>query len=60
MFCHWVALLESDNVVARLHICDTLTNGLDDASTLVTQDNGESALRVLSGECICVYSSIVS
>ena len=43
-------------MVARLHIGDTLTNGLDDTSTLVSEDDGESTLRVLAGQCvgICV------
>lgn len=39
-------------MVAGLHICDTLTNGLDDAGTLVSQDDRESTLGVLSGECV--------
>ena len=52
----WVALLESNDVVARLDVCDTLTNRLDDASTLVSQDNGESALGILSGERVRVCS----
>ena len=43
-------------MVARLHICDALTDGLNDTSTLVSEDDGESTLRVLSGQCvgICV------
>lgn len=43
-------LLERNNVLARLHACDTLAHGLDDASSLVSQDNGEGSLRVLSGQ----------
>jgi hypothetical protein len=35
-------------MVARLHIGDTLANGLDDTSTLVTKDNGESTLGILA------------
>jgi hypothetical protein len=51
-----VHVLESNDVVARLHICDALTDGLNDTSTLVSEDDGESTLRVLSGQCvgICV------
>lgn len=36
-------------MVARLHVGDTLTDGLDDTGTFVTQDDGERALRVLAG-----------
>lgn len=43
-------LLESNDVVTRLHICDTLANGLHDASTLVSQNNGEGTLGVLAGQ----------
>ena len=43
-------------MVTGLHVCDTLTNGLDDTSTLVSEDDGESTLGVLAGQCvgICV------
>ena len=44
------SLLESDDVVARLHVGDALTNRLDNAGTLVTEDNGEGALGVLAGK----------
>lgn len=43
-------LLECNNVVAGLHVRDALTHGLDDTSTLVTQDDGEGTLGVFSGE----------
>lgn len=48
-------------MVARLHIGDALTNGLDNTSTLVTQDDGESSLWVLAGQSvgICVADSSV-
>lgn len=48
-------------MVARLHIGDTLTNGLDNTSTLVTQDDRESSLGVLAGQGvgICVADSSV-
>ena len=43
-------------MVTGLHVCDTLTNGLDDTSTLVSEDDGEGTLGVLAGQCvgICV------
>jgi hypothetical protein len=46
-------------VVARLYVCDTLTDGLDDTSTLVTEDNGESTLGVLSGQCVGIWRTLV-
>lgn len=39
-------------MVARLYVCDALTNRLDDSGTLVTEDNGESTLGILSRECV--------
>ena len=45
-----VSLLESDDVVAGLHVGNALTNRLDNAGTLVTEDNGEGALGVLAGK----------
>lgn len=49
-------VLESNNVVARFYVCNALANGLDNASTLVPENDGESTLGVLAGECvgICV------
>ena len=41
-------------MIARLDIGDALTNGLDDTSTLVSQNDGESTLGILSGEGISV------
>lgn len=49
-------LLESNDKVAGLHGSDALADGLDDTGTLVTQDDGESALGILSGERVGVYS----
>jgi hypothetical protein len=51
-----VYALEGNNVVAGLYVCNTLTNGLDDTSALVSEDDGEGTLRVLAGQCvgICV------
>jgi hypothetical protein len=45
-------LLQRDNVVAGLHVCDALADRLDDAGALVTEDNGESTLGVLAGESV--------
>ena len=54
-------ILQGNNVVARLHVCDALTDGLDDTSTLVPEDDGESTLRVLARQCvgICVADTSV-
>ena len=43
-------------MVADLYVCDSLADGLDDTSTLVSEDDGESTLRILAGQCvgICV------
>lgn len=53
--------LEGNNVVTRLHVGDTLANGLHDTSTLVSQNDGESTLRVLARKCvgICVADTSV-
>jgi hypothetical protein len=48
------AILKSDNMVARLDVGHTLADGLDDTGTLVTQDDWEGTLRILSGECVGV------
>lgn len=37
-------------MVARLHARDTLADGLDDAGSLVPEDDGECALGVFAGE----------
>lgn len=54
-------LLKCDDVVAGLHVGDSLSHRLDDTSTLVTQDDGEGTLRVLAGQgvCICVADTCV-
>jgi len=43
-------------VITGLYVCDSLTNGLDNTSTLVPEDDRESTLGVLSGQRvgICV------
>lgn len=54
-------LLERNDVVAGLHIGDTLANRLDDTSALMTQDDGEGSLGVLAGQGvgICVADTSV-
>ena len=47
-------VLESNNVVAWLNGSNTLTDGLDDASTFVSQDDGEGAFGVFAGECVSI------
>ena len=39
-------------MITRLDVGDTLSDGLDDTCALVPQNNGESSLGVLSGECV--------
>lgn len=48
-------------MVTRLDVGDALTNGLDDTSTFVTQDDGEGTLGILSGESVgvCVANTSV-
>lgn len=46
------ALLKADNRVAGLDVGDALADRLDDTSTLVSEDNGESALGILSRESV--------
>ena len=43
-------------MVTGLYVCDALTNGLDNTSTLMPEDDRESTLGVLAGQCvgICV------
>lgn len=49
------SVLKSNDIVAGLHGGDALADRLDDTSTLVTEDDGESTFRVLSGESVGVY-----
>lgn len=44
-------------MVTGLDVGDALTNGLDETSTLVSEDDGESTFGVLSGEGVRIYSS---
>src|SRR5690606_21487776 len=48
-------LLEGDDVVARLHVGDAFADGLDDTSALVSQNNGESTLGILPGQCVRIF-----
>lgn len=42
-------------MVARLDGGDPRTDRLDDASSLVSEDDGESTLGVLAREGVCIY-----
>lgn len=46
-------------MVAGLHVGDTLTDGLDDTGTLVSQDDGERALGVLAGQSVGICGGMV-
>lgn len=46
--------LEGDDMVARLDARDALADGLDDAGSLVAQDDWKRTLGVLAGEGICI------
>lgn len=48
-------LLECDDVVAGLDGGDPRADGLDDASSFVSEDDGESALGVLAGQGVGIY-----
>jgi hypothetical protein len=52
----WTSLLESDDIVARLDRGHALTHGLDNTSTLMSQDDWESTFGVLARECVCICS----
>jgi hypothetical protein len=56
----WSCILESDNMVTRLHIGDALTNRLDNTSTLMSQNDGESTFRVLSRQSVCVFAFLLA
>lgn len=49
--------VESDDVVAGLHVGDALADGLDDTGTLVSEDDGEGALGILAREGVGVCIS---
>lgn len=50
-------VLKGNHVVTGLHVCDALTDGLDDTGALVAQDDRESSLWVLSGKCVRIWAS---
>jgi hypothetical protein len=52
-------ILECDDIVANLYVCNALADRLNDTGTLVTEDNGECALGVLSGECVGICCASV-
>lgn len=39
-------------MVTGLHICDTLTNRLNNTSSLVSKNDGEGTLGVLARQCV--------
>jgi hypothetical protein len=43
-------------MVTRLDVGYTLSNGLNDTGTLMTENNRESTLGVFSGECVGICS----
>lgn len=49
------SLLECYDVVAGLDGGDPRADGLDDTGSLVTEDDGESTLGVLSGQSVGIY-----
>lgn len=53
--------VEGDHMVAGLHVGDTLAHGLDDTGTLVSKDDGEGTLWVLTrkGVGICVADTCI-
>lgn len=44
--------VERDNVVANLDVINPLADRLDDTTTLVSKDDGEGPLRVITGESV--------
>ena len=42
-------ILEGNDVVARLYVCDTLADRFDDTGALVTENDGEGAFGILAG-----------
>jgi len=45
-------ILQGNDIIAGLDRSHTLADGLDDTGTLVSEDDGESTLGILAGECI--------
>jgi len=44
--------IKSHNVITGLDVGHALSDGFNDASTFVTEDNRESTLGIFSGECV--------
>jgi len=53
------SILKCDDMVAGLYAGDTLTNRLDDTGALVTENDGECALRVFTGESVRIWRTSV-
>ncbi len=54
-------ILECYNIVSWLYGCDTFSNGLHNASALMTKNDWERALGILARECVCIcrYNQVV-
>ena len=48
-------VLEGDDVVSRLDRRHPFANGLDDSSSFMSQDDGESTFGILAGECVRIW-----
>lgn len=57
--CIDICILESNNVVTRLDVCDTFSDGLDNTSALVSQNDGEGAFGIFAGQGISIWESSV-
>lgn len=51
----WKNILESHDIVSRLHIGHTFANGLNDTSALMTEDYGEGPLWIFSGKRVRIW-----
>lgn len=45
-------------MIARLYVGDALADGLDETSSLVSQDDRECAFGVLAGQCVGICSTV--
>lgn len=50
----WKTVLKSHDVVARLDVGDAFADRFDDTSSLVSENDGESTLRIFAREGVCV------
>ena len=53
-------ILKSHNIVSRLHVRHTFTNGFDDASALVTEDYGKGSLWIFPRQRVRILLVSVS